>query len=67
MEPYKQRVVDEKAALDDKIEKLLKFLGASAYHDLDPDEQGRLQKQYGLMQKYSDVLADRITAFQEAP
>ena len=65
MAPYKQRVVDEKAALDDKIEKLLKFLGTSTFHDLDDAEQKRLQRQHVIMQDYSAVLADRITAFQE--
>lgn len=64
MVPYQQRVVDERSALDEKIVSLLKFLGTSAYHDLDPEEQRRLQKQYHLMQQYSDVLAERIVTFQ---
>jgi hypothetical protein len=63
MAPHQQRVVDEQVALDDKIVKLLKFLGTSVYHDLDSAEQARLQRQYKFMQGYSEVLAERIAAF----
>ena len=66
MKDYQQRVVDERSALDEKIGKLLVFLGTSKFHDLDREEQARMQRQYSAMQKYSDVLAERITAFQEA-
>ena len=66
MKDYQQRVVDEQVELNTKIGKLLVFLGSSKFHDLSIDEQARMQRQYSAMQKYSDVLAERITAFQEA-
>ena len=64
MKDYQQRVVDEQVELNTKIGKLLVFLGSSKFHDLSIDEQARMQRQYSAMQKYSDVLAERITAFQ---
>ena len=65
MEPHQQRVVDEKAALDDKLEKLLAFIDAgkgAIFSKLVTDEKERLTTQARIMKEYSDVLADRIAA-----
>ena len=63
MEAYQQRVADEQAELDIKIGKLLVFLGTSKYHDSDKEEQERMQRQYIAMKTYSEVLAERLAAF----
>ncbi len=63
MAPHQQRVVDEKAALDVKIEALGRFLGCSVYRELPAEEQDDLSDQRVLMLKYSAVLGRRIARF----
>lgn len=63
MAPHQQRVVDEQVALDEKLTKLLVFIGTPLYHSLEEPEQKRLQRQLRYMQQYSEVLAERIAAF----
>ena len=63
MEPHQQRVVDEKAELDEKHAKLGEFLIGSIYASLPTDEQERLGRQWSIMNEYSGVLAERIAAF----
>jgi hypothetical protein len=63
MEPYQDRVLNEKAELDAKLGKLQAFLNTSTFGSLDVDEQERLRKQAGIMQEYSAVLADRLAHF----
>lgn len=66
MEPYQQRVIDEKESLDDKIHKLSVFLGsASEMPPIPDDEQGRLKRQLGVMREYSTILGERIENFTE--
>ena len=65
MQDFQQRVVDEKAALDDKITKLDTFSQGPVYAGLPEAEQTRLEKQIEFMQLYSDVLGERIAAFGE--
>lgn len=44
MQPHQQRVVDEKAALDEKATALSNFIGTSPiFETLDPAEQERLK------------------------
>lgn len=62
-QPHQQRVVDEKSELDEKIGKLVPFLTSKIYAGLPSDEQERLGRQLGLMQQYSSVLNERISAF----
>ena len=64
MQVHQERVVQEKAELDEKLERLLAFLKGSIVKSLNGDEQYRLSKQAALMKEYSDVLAERIAAFQ---
>jgi len=68
MEPYQQRVVEEKAALDEKLNKLAKFVinGGDAFKMLFIAEQVRLNKQMVVMEIYSEILRDRIAAFDTA-
>lgn len=64
-EPHQQRVVDEKAALDDKHNKLRDFLGRDDFVSIvsDEAERERLYRQSSIMAEYSAVLGQRITAF----
>jgi len=63
MQPHQQRVVDEKAELDEKLTKLDAFGRTPLFASLPPDEQGRLNRQHSLMEQYSAVLGERIAAF----
>ena len=63
MEAYQTRVVEEKAALDEKIEKLKAFLETERFCSLDEAEQELLDRQLVTMQEYSGILANRIAYF----
>lgn len=63
MQPHQQRVVDEKSELDVKRAKLTVFMASETYHSLDNAEQARLSRQAAVMAQYSNILAERITAF----
>jgi hypothetical protein len=60
---YQQRVVDEKAELDEKREKLLAFFNTDLFHGLGQAEKDRLRIQHSVMGVYSEILHQRITAF----
>lgn len=62
--PHQQRVIAERAALDDKREKLAVFITNSPiYQTLEHKEKSRLNVQVDLMEAYSDILSERIAAF----
>lgn len=63
MQPYQQRVLDEKRELDSKRSRLLLFLGSPSFATVSPDEALRLGRQADIMAQYSIVLAERIAAF----
>jgi hypothetical protein len=63
MQPYQQRVIDEKAELDDKLIRLTQFIIGDVFKDVAVDEQARLTRQCGIMKEYSDVLGERIANF----
>jgi hypothetical protein len=63
LQPHQQRVVEEKTALDEKIQKLQSFMATPAYLSLDWNEQRRLYRQHSAMVEYSTVLDERIGAF----
>jgi hypothetical protein len=63
MQPHQQRVVDEKAELSEKLEKLEAFTGGAIYAGLPAPEQTRLSRQLLIMQLYEQVLSERISAF----
>jgi hypothetical protein len=66
MAPHQQRVVDEKAELDEKREKLLAFFNTDLFRGLDQAEKDRLRTQHGVMGVYSEILHQRIAAFSAA-
>jgi hypothetical protein len=63
LQPHQQRVVEERAQLSDKVDKLETFVGSRTYTQLLPAEQARLQRQLHIMQLYEQVLSERISAF----
>ena len=63
MQPYQQRVVEEKTELDNKLEKLGQFLEAETFSKLTEDEARRLNNQFVVMTNYSHILGERIAAF----
>jgi len=64
MQPRQQRVIDEKTELDDKLGKLNTFIVESPiFQSLPDDEQARLVRQHKVMELYSEVLGERISAF----
>ena len=63
-EPYQERVVQEKAELDVKIESLQTFMDdPDKIGDISINELCRLAHQLKVMQEYSEVLGERIANF----
>jgi len=60
---FKDRVVAEKAELDEKIGKLQTFATGPIFDKLPPEEKGRMHNQFSVMQDYSKILGERIAAF----
>ena len=66
MEDWQQRVVEEKAALDMKIQRLEEFMDSEIYlTQLSEDECSDLFEQLQVMECYSQVLARRIDRFTD--
>ena len=67
MQPHQQRVVDEKAELDEKLTKLRAFMpddeSNKIFMGLPQDEKVRLIRQEAVMSEYSEILGERIAAF----
>lgn len=63
MAPHQERVVTEKAELDEKLTKLKAFFETDLFKNLDEDEQERMWRQADHMGDYSSVLGERIAAF----
>lgn len=63
-QPFQQRVVDEKAELDERLEKLVLFSNTATYATLPLAEQERMNTQRHLMCALSAVLGARIAAFK---
>jgi hypothetical protein len=63
MQPFQQRVVDEKKELDEKLAKLVAFFDTEMFANVPADEQKRLHLQCKTMEQYSTILGQRIAAF----
>jgi hypothetical protein len=61
--PHQRRVVDEKAELDERMEKLRLFFDTPIFAGLDELEKFDLRYQFALMRELSGVLASRIGRF----
>lgn len=57
---FKERLIQERSDLDDKLNKLLSFLMSETFEELSPIEQTLLEVQAYVMKAYSKVLAERI-------
>jgi hypothetical protein len=64
--PHQQRVVDEKAELDERLRKLMSFTCTPTFSALPGPERDRLAKQADTMAKYSEILGERIAEFAPA-
>jgi hypothetical protein len=58
--PHVQRVIGEKAQLDDRLAKLSAFIKAPGFKDLSAKSQELLTAQAGAMAEYSELLAQRL-------
>jgi hypothetical protein len=66
LEPYQERVVEEKAALDEKLQKLKEFiLQGGLFPTLPLEEQHLMRQQERIMEAYSSVLSMRIDKFAQ--
>jgi hypothetical protein len=64
LQPYQGRVVIERSALHLKMEKLATFIESPLFGNIDVAEKERLTQQFHAMQKYLDILDERIKAFR---
>ena len=63
MQPYQQRVVEEKEQLNERIDKLYAFTSSPAFRRIPEDERNRMIRQLRAMGAYSAILHERIEAF----
>lgn len=56
----RDRLNNEKRELDEKLAKLRQFGDTTTFAELEPEDQNLLIYQQGLMEDYSEVLAQRI-------
>jgi hypothetical protein len=61
---YQQRVIDEKRELDEKLDRLEKFMESVTCEGLCFSERMRLNNQRLYMRAYSRTLGERIEAFK---
>lgn len=61
--PHQQRVVAEKAELDERREKLAVFINGPIFGDLPGPERLHLNEQQRVMAEYSSILGARIATF----
>ena len=65
LQPHQQRVITEKADLDERLGRLLAFFQTQTFEALPEAERSRLRNQARFMDGYSAVLEERIEAFGE--
>jgi hypothetical protein len=65
LQPYQQRVVEEKGELEKRLAALNLFIDGHVYSELDEAERSRLRQQRYYMNGYFQVLVERIDAFAE--
>lgn len=64
MQDYKNRVIEEKKELDERIKKLNVFMKSKDYEKIiGPHERIRLERQLYVMMEYSSILGSRIDNF----
>lgn len=60
MEPFEQRLINEHAELEDRLNKLDKFIGTPTFDGLEPSEKSLLLAQKACMTGYYGVLTVRL-------
>jgi hypothetical protein len=60
MENFKERLIEEKAQLSEKHEKLVAFIASESFKKIDPVQMTLLNIQEKAMQTYSQCLLERI-------
>ena len=63
LQPHQERVITERSELAMKVDKLTEFLLGDIFKGLDERERMRLMKQHTFMERYLQVLDERICAF----
>lgn len=63
MSKVQKMVVEEKAALDDRIVKLGVFIAGGGYQALNSADRALLDAQYRVMNEYSKILGNRLSRF----
>jgi hypothetical protein len=63
VQPYQQRVVDEQIELAIKLSALSNFLETPMFNKLNEHEQNRMMRQCYDMQRYNNILINRIHEF----
>lgn len=67
MKPHEQRVIDEKAELDERCNKLHQFVVfEGAFRSLNACERLLLREQLEAMREYQAILGARIALFEDA-
>jgi len=66
LQPHQQRVVEERADLSTRLDRLRTFLRSSLFEAVPQAERARLQRQSVYMSAYLEVLDERIAAFPQA-
>jgi hypothetical protein len=65
MEPWQQRVIDEKAELDGRIARLYAFVSGPACNDAPVNALACMYVQVMAMREYSFALGERIALFSK--
>lgn len=63
LEPYQERLLEEKKELDIKLDKLTNFLKSEMFKKISPIDAILLENQRTIMVEYSAILAQRIALF----
>lgn len=57
---WKERVIEEKAQLDDRLKRLIEFQQTDAFANLPVEKIKWMTRQRVVMEMYSDILAERL-------
>lgn len=57
---WKERAIEEKEQLDDRLKKLISFQSTGVFASLPVDQIKWLNRQRMVMELYSDILAERL-------
>jgi hypothetical protein len=61
--PHQIRVVAEKRELDERLQRLVAFMGTATFAELPEAELARMTRQRDVMGQLTAVLGERIDAF----